>query len=333
MIPAVPDLLAKALSALLRLQSDVTVVVLAACAGLTLLALLHALLGQRLLPPRFRRAGEPAWRRGLRALGHLVFAAIVVAFGGLYAVFVLSRVSWGASAVLVAALTLGAFLGWLVVRRTTGVGLRGVSGGLLQAVLLLSLLVLALVTLMSAGFLSLTEDRPVLVVELTGAVRSEQVSWAPPGGAIRAEWLTSHEVVFRRPSDGAVVGQAWVYGDEVAVKGRVLRLSPLLNAAGIPNLFELTFAYNGYRTLERHNTMPHRATPLSPVGPLAVHPLWRSAQTRLLQMWERGTEDGSSWVVRSATTESTFFPIVGPDGRALARSYRLVLTPGGLSAS
>ena len=114
-----------------------------------------------------------------------------------------------------------------------------------------------------------------------------------------------------------MVGQAWVYGDEVAVKGRVLRLSPLLNAAGIPNLFELTFAYNGYRTLERHNTMPHRATPLSPVGPLAVHPLWRSAQTRLLQMWERGTEDGSSWVVRSATTESTFFPLVGPDGRAL----------------
>ncbi len=124
LIPAVPDLLAKALSALLRLQSDVTVVVLAACAGLTLLALLHALLGQRLLPPRLRRAGEPAWRRGLRALGHLVFAAIVVAFGGLYAVFVLSRISWGASAVLVAALTLGVFLGWLVVRRTTGVGLR-----------------------------------------------------------------------------------------------------------------------------------------------------------------------------------------------------------------
>ncbi len=282
------ELLAKALSALLRLQNDAMVVVLAACVGLTLSALLHALLGQGMLPRRLRRTGTSSWRRALRALAHLAFAVLVAAFGGLYALFVLSRVSWGPWAVLVAALTLGAFLGWLLVHRT-GVGLRGVSGGLLRAVLLLSLLVLALVTLMSAGFLALTEDRPVLVVELTGDVRSEEVSWAPPAGTMRSEWLTSHEVVFRRPSDGALVGQAWVYGDEIAIKGRVLRLSPLLNAAGIPNLFELSFAYNGYRTLERHNTMPHRATPLSPTGPLAVHPLWRSVQARLLQMWERGT--------------------------------------------
>jgi hypothetical protein len=328
------DLLAKALSALLRLQSDVTAVVLAACAGLALSALSRALLGPWLLPPRLRRAGEPAWRHLLRGLGHLAFGTLVAVCGGLYAIFALDRVSWGPSTVLAAALTLGVFLGWLVIRRVTGwAGLRGVTGALLQLVLLLGLLVLALVTLMSAGFLSLTEDRPVLLVELTGALRSEVVEWAPPGGAMRAEALQSHEVVFRRPSDGAVVGKAWVYGDEVAVKGRVLRLSPLLNAAGIPNLFELTFAFNGYRTPERHNTMPHHATPLAPVGPLAVHPLWRSTQQRLLQMWERSMGEGSRWFVRSTTTESTFFPLVDPEGCPLRRSYRLVLTPGGLSAS
>ncbi len=328
------ELLARALAALLRLQSDVTAVVLAACAGLVLSALLRALLGPWLLPPRLRRSDEPAWRLLLRAMAHLVFAAVVAVCGGLYAIFVLDRVSWGPSTVLAAALTFGVFLAWLVIRRLTGwAGLRGVTGALLQVVMLLGLAVLALSTLMSAGFLALTEDRPVLLVELTGVVRSDPVQWAPPGEAMRTEVLQSHEVVFHRPADGAVVGKAWVYGDEVAIKGRVLRLSPLLNAAGIPNLFELTFAFNGYRTAERHNTMPHQASPLSPLGPLAVHPLWRGTQERLLRMWEQGTAEGSRWVVRSVTTESTFFPLADPEGRPLTRSYRLVLTPGGLTAS
>jgi len=204
---------------------------------------------------------------------------------------------------------------------------------LLKAVLVLALLVVALVTLMRAGFLALTEDRPVLLVELTGKTAEESVSWAPPGGAMRSEMLTTHEVLFRRPADGALVGQAWVYGDEVAVKGRVLRLSPILNAAGIHNLFELTFAYNGYRTVERHNAYPHRAIPLQPVGPLSVHPMWKKTQERLLARWESGTEDGSAWVIRAATTESTFFPLIDPVGQPIQRTYRLVLTPGGLSSS
>jgi hypothetical protein len=113
----------------------------------------------------------------------------------------------------------------------------------------------------------------------------------------------------------------------------VLRLSPVLNAAGITNLFELTFAYNGYRTLERHNTMPHQAYPLAPVGPLAVHPMWRELQQRLLAMWERGTKEGSTWMVRSVTTESTFFPLVDAEGEPIQHTYRLTLTPGGLSSS
>jgi hypothetical protein len=332
--PRMSELLAGTLSALVRLQNDVAALVLAASVGLCVSALLQGLLGHRMLPPRARHLGEPTWRRGLRAGGHLGFGVVVAGFGGLYAVFVLSRITWQASTLLVAAVTLVAFVGFLLAQRLVGrIGPRGVTGGLLKAVLLLSLLVLALVTLMTAGFLALTEDRPVLLVELTGATGTEEVRWAPPGGDMRTAPLRTHEVLFRRPSDGAVVGQAWVYGDQIAVKGQVLRLSPLLNAAGITNLFELTFAHNGYRTLERHNTMPQKAYPLSPVGPLAVHPMWRKTRERLLAMWERGTEDGSAWVVRSSTTESTFFPLVDVEGRPLRRTYRLVLTPGGLSAS
>jgi hypothetical protein len=129
------------------------------------------------------------------------------------------------------------------------------------------------------------------------------------------------------------VADAWIYGDQVAIKGRVLRLSPLLNVAGVPNLFELVYAHNGYTTAERHNAFPHLALKLEPMGPLAVHPLWQGLQARLLAAWERGAADGSTWAIRSATTESTYFPLAEPDGSPVKRTFRLVLTPGGLTSS
>jgi hypothetical protein len=138
-------------------------------------------------------------------------------------------------------------------------------------------------------------------------------------------------VVFRTP-EGAAVSETWLYGDQVAVKGRVLRLSPVLNAAGVPNLFELLFAHNGYATAERHNTRPHVAVPLPSGGPLAVHPWWRPVQAWLLARWETGTAADSSWAIRSATIESTYFPLVDAGGQSLRATYRLMLTPGGLSA-
>jgi hypothetical protein len=328
------SILAGALSAVLRLQDFVTVAVLAAFLGVGLRALLRAVLGQRLLHPRLRLAQQPRRRRVVVALAHLLWAALTLACGALYGVFVLSSIAWSPTTLLVAGVTLLAILGALVLKRLLGwKGPGGVTGLLLRAVLVLSLTVLALATLMRAGFLALTEDRPVLLVELTGATAEEDVRWAPAGGELRAERLATHQVVLRRPVDGAVTGEAWVYGDEIAVKGRVLRLSPILNAAGIANLFELQFAFNGYRSVERHNTYPHRAFPLAPAGPLAVHPLWRRAQQGLIERWESGTADGSTWLVRSATTESTYFPMADPTGQPIKRTYRLMLTPGGLSAS
>ena len=196
---------------------------------------------------------------------------------------------------------------------------------------MLALLLAAALTLMRAGFVALTEDHPVLLVEVTGETAPRTVRWAPPDQPAREEALQIHRVVFRVP-DGMPVAEAWLYGDEVAVKGRVLRLSPLLNAAGVPNLFALTFAHNGYATAGRHASRPHMAVPLPAVGPLAVHPWWRPVRSWLLARWERGTADGSTWAVRSATTESTYFPLVDAAGRPVRASYRLLLTPGGLTS-
>ena len=260
-------------------------------------------------------------------------AALFLGAGLLFAAFSAPQVVWDAPAIGAAILAAVVVLSGVAVRRAMGWAERrpGAAALLAQLVLLLALALVASLTLMRAGFVALTEDRPVLLVEVTGETGSRVVRWAPPDQPAREESQRTHRVVFRAP-DGDAVAEAWLYGDQVAVKGRVLRLSPLLNAAGVPNLFELLFAHNGYTTAARHATQPHVAVPLPSGGPLAVHRWWRPVQAWLLARWETGTADDSSWVVRSATIESTYFPLVDARGQPARSTYRLMLTPGGLSA-
>jgi len=266
----------------------------------------------------------------LRLLAALGF----VALGSLYAVFTASMLVWDGPAIGAAILVGLVVLSGLAIRQALGWTARapGAAAILTRLVLLLLLVLVATLTLMRAGFLALTEDRPVLLVEVTGETAPLRVRWAPPDQPMREEVRVTHRVVFRQP-DGAPVAEAWIYGDQVAVKGRVLRLSPWLNAAGVPNLFELTFAHNGYETAERHATEPHLALGLPAAGPLAVHPWWRPLQAWLLARWEAGAAADSPWAVRSATIESTYFPLHDPAGAPVKQTFRLVLTPGGLSAS
>ena len=260
-------------------------------------------------------------------------AGLFLTVGLLYAWFSAALVVWDRPAVGVAILTALLVLSGVAIRRAMGWAERrpGAARLLGQLVLLLALLLVASLTLMRAGFLALSEDRPVLLVDVTGETNTQTVRWAPPDQPAREEPQRTHRVVFRTP-DGIPVAEAWLYGDQVGVKGRVLRLSPLLNAAGVPNLFELLFAHNGYETAERHATQPHVAVPLPPGGPLAVHPWWRRVQSWLLEQWEQGTAADSSWAVRSATIESTYFPLVDAVGQPVRATFRLVLTPGGLSS-
>jgi hypothetical protein len=265
----------------------------------------------------------------LRLLGGMCWLGLAL----VYALFSAHLLAWTTPAVAAAAGVTVLVLGPLAFRRADSP--RRVphpSLALAQMSLALILLLGAALTLMGAGFLALTVDRPVLLVEVTGETATEAVRWAPPGQALREETLRTHRVVFRSP-DGAPVAEGWFYGDEVAVKGRVIRLAPVLSAAGLPNLFELGFAHNGYRTLERHSRLPHVAVALPPSGPLAVHPWWRPIQSRLLDGWERVSAEGKPWAIRALTVESTFFPLTDAAGQPLRHTYRLVLTPGGLSAS
>jgi hypothetical protein len=254
----------------------------------------------------------------------LVAARTVIAAGWLglavlYSLFSAHILVWTPRAALLAAAVTIVVLGPLMLRGDRRRRAPHPTGALAQISLALILLLGAALT-------------PVLLVDVTGKTATQTVRWAPPNQAPREETLRTHQVVFRGP-DGTAVAEAWLYGDEVAVKGRVLRLAPILSAAGLPNLFELNFAHNGYSTLDRHNSYPHVAVPLPPSGPLAVHPWWRPIQRRLLGGWERMSNEGQPWAIRSLTVESTYFPLVDPHGNPVRHTYRLVLTPGGLSAS
>jgi hypothetical protein len=206
-------------------------------------------------------------------------------------------------------------------------------GWLVRLILILAALLVAAVGLMRAGYLALSTDAPVLRIEVTGETGERQVHWAPPDQPMQQQTLRTSRVVFRSPT-GQKLAEAWLYGDQVGISGRVLRLSPRLNALGMPNLFALDFVHNGYTTADRHNRLPHQAVPLPAVGQLAVHPRWRALQDELLARWEQRApkQDDSPWLLRTATTESTYFPLVSPDGQPLRQTYTLVLTPGGLTA-
>lgn len=293
-------------------------VILAALLAMATRALMLAVLD------RPRRAGLVV----VRILIALVWFALAVLYT-LFSAHVLARTQMG---LLLAAVVTLVILGPVVVRGRRPRRAPHPTAALAQTCLALLLLLAAALTLMGAGFLALTVDRPVLLVDVTGETGSQAVRWAAPDKPPREETLRTHRVIFRNP-EGAPVAEAWLYGDEVAVKGRVVRLAPILSAAGLPNLFELSFAHNGYRTLDRHRDMPHTAVALPPSGPLAVHPWWRPIQSRLLRGWERVSTEDRPWAIRSLTVESTYFPLVDPAGQPVRHTYRLVLTPGGLSAS
>jgi hypothetical protein len=198
---------------------------------------------------------------------------------------------------------------------------------LFKVLLVLIILIAATLAVMMSGFQYLTEDRPVLKVIMTGNQKLEQVEWQPPKGVFHKEMLPAYEVVFQTPQ-GEPIDRIFAYGDQIAVKARTLRFRPILNAIGIRNLCKIEYVHNGYETAERFNTYPHHAWELH-----TSHPWIEPYQKQFWNYWEKyyRQEEKNSWV-KSATVESTYFPLVKSDGSAFQGAYFLTLTSGGLSA-
>lgn len=309
--------LLRGLSLLLQAQALIVAAVLGALFGGGLRSLLLLVLDR----------GHGWARVGLRVSAMLSYALLAFVYAALAAPLLNADMLSLAVGVAAMAVVAG---GVVVARILWGyVPLPSLFGVLLRLTLLLSVLVLALLGLMRSGFLHLTTDQPVLRIELTGQTQSQLVRWAAPDQPPREESLRTHHLILRN-TDGERIGEEWLYGDQVAIKGRVLRLNPLLNSVGIPNLFELQFLHNGYFTAERHSTQPHLARALRPLGSLTVVPRTRRLRDQLLG-WLQARPEGSRFAIRAVSSESTYFPLIDPQGQPLRRSFDLVLTPGGLT--
>jgi amino acid transporter len=198
---------------------------------------------------------------------------------------------------------------------------------LLKTIAVLLVVCAALLTVMMTGFINLTEDQPILKITMTGNYQEEPVEWKSPNGDLQHANFHAYEVVMATP-EGKPVSRIHIYGDQVAVKAKLLRFRPIVNVIGIHNLCKIDYVYNGYTTLGRFNSMPHHAEEIT-LG----HPLIQSLQYPFWNYWESfyiGRNENP--LVKSATVESNYFPLVYADGSPFRGSYYLTITPGGLSS-
>lgn len=204
---------------------------------------------------------------------------------------------------------------------------QGLVPVLAKTILVLCALCVSLLVVMMSGFLVLTEDRPLLKLILTGNTQQEHVVWQPPNGTQQKQDLTDHEIVFQTP-EGKPVATIYLYGDQIAVKVKILRFRPILNLLGVRNLARIDYVYNGYTTAERHNFYPHHAEEI-PTGNPALEPF----QKTFWKYWEDlyYGRSRNTLIIESATLESNFFPLVDPGGAPIRDKYFLTVNTGGLS--
>lgn len=267
---------------------------------------------------------KPAMIRVLDLLFTLVFAAAAVAllvFTGLK----FSAASMVKITLIFAALTVPTLL--LLMFRVRRPYRRRPTMFLLKMIGVLLIFCVGMLAVMMTGFLNLTEDQPILKVTMTGKYQEVPVEWKPPSGSLRRENLKAYEVVLARP-DNHIVSRIHIYGDQVAVKARLLRFQPILNAIGIQNLYKIDYVHNGYTTAQRFNKYPHHAQEIT-----SAHPLIAPLQDPFWNYWENFYRGRSKTpLVKSATMESNYFPLVYANGSPFRGSYFLTITPGGLSS-
>lgn len=273
-------------------------------------------------------------RRASSTLFRLLAGVAFLVLGWLYFLFVTPLLIWDRPARAVAVITFVGVLLWVVLRHAKGRPTRttGVVQGLVYIVLFAVFMLTAMLTIIRAGFIGLTGDRVTLIVNVTGEISNQTVSWTAPGGFAGEKPLPTHHIIFWLPT-GEMAADMWIYGDEMAVHGKAIRFSRFLNAIGIPNLYALQYAHNGYLSPERQNAYPPEAIPFPGTGPLAVHPWWHPVQNRLLNVWANLATSGSWWAIQIADNESAYYPLIDPEGKPIHKNFLLVLKPTGIATS
>lgn len=182
-----------------------------------------------------------------------------------------------------------------------------------------SFIFLSAVNLIFSGFQQIAFEAPIATVTLTGKKMKKWVEWKSPCHECQESWVDTYEVVVEQA--GKKLGTYYIYGDFAAIRACTIRFSPFLNFIGISNVCSLDSIYNGYDSMDKHNTLPHFGYTLPFSSPI-FSSLWKKLFYR---QWS------SSWI-KSATLESNYFPLCSQDGKPLCSAYFITISSGGLSA-
>jgi len=269
-------------------------------------------------------------RRASAILFRFLAGAALLILGWLYFLFASPLLIWDRPARAVAIITFVGVPLWTVIRHARGWAKKpaGVLAKLVNIALFVVLIFAATLTIIRTGYIAVTGDRVTLLVDVTGETRNQTIQGTTAG----EESVAAHRIIFWLPT-GEKAADMWVSGDEMAVHGKAIRLPRVLNAIGIPNLYALQYAHNGYLSPERQNAYPQEAIPFPGTGELAVHRWWRPVQERLLNLWANLAAPGSWWAIQIADDESPYYPLIDPDGNAVHKNFLLILQPTAVAIS
>jgi hypothetical protein len=165
-------------------------------------------------------------------------------------------------------------------------------------------------------FIHVGKDRPLLNLVITGNQRQEWIEWKNPGSPLQKKEVVAHEIKLTE-LNGKEVGSYFVWGDQVAIRARVIRFPAWIQLLGISNFCLVDRITAEYHNVVDYNTSPHQAQAIQ-----------TSTWSQLTwKIWESLYFQRSHFnLVKAATLESQAFPLQTPG------SYLLTITESGLGA-
>ncbi len=158
-------------------------------------------------------------------------------------------------------------------------------------------------------------------VVLKGNDQPAWMSWKNPSQSREeSTWMSSYEVEIQ-DAKGKKLFSDYLIGDYVGVRAQMILINWPSQLLGFSHLYRLELVHNGYSTAKRHQFFPHVAFAL-PFSTKLFEKVWNQL---FLGNWQIPG-------VKSATLESSYFPLREAKLNASAQTYDLVVGETGLSA-
>lgn len=165
------------------------------------------------------------------------------------------------------------------------------------------------------------DQRVIGHVVLKGQDEQRWMTWKNPSQASsESAWMPSYEVEIL-DTKGKKIFSDYLIGDYVAIRAQVIMIDWPYQLLGFSHLSRLEMVHNGYSTAQRHHFYPHVAYAL-PFSMNFFEKIWNKL---FMGDWHIPG-------IRSATLESSYFPLRGAKLNAQAQHYELVVGETGLSA-